>query len=80
MSRPRDSAGEADGHHTTSPLLDRLPLAGTLRNVLPEVTHQMPSPRPKRSICVLDDDPSTSAEAPIWCYHRGATGSTFRRR
>jgi hypothetical protein len=28
---------------------------------------------PERSVCVLDDDPSTSAEAPFWRYHHRAT-------
>jgi hypothetical protein len=31
------------------------------------------APARERSFCVLDDDPSTSAEAPIWRYHHGAT-------
>jgi hypothetical protein len=49
----------------TSPLLDRLPLAGTLRNVLPEVTHQVPSRRPKRSICTGGGWRSENTDAPF---------------
>jgi hypothetical protein len=33
---------------------------------------QLPKTDPYRSFCVLDDDPSTSAEAPFWRYHYGA--------
>jgi hypothetical protein len=53
--------------------LDRLPLAGTLRNVLPEVTHQVPSRRPKRSICTSSRVSDVHPDAPIWLYPHDAT-------